>query len=164
MEELKENISILSNANDAQSSELDEIRQKLIAHNAAREGTQANERNTKRAVLKACGWKQETADPTLLRAACDFWNATAECMDCGDSRASLKRRMDMWITLTSEGFNGRVIEVMENKILESKKFNVVEICRKSDVGSQFNGRALKSVSDCEPGKNTNEVCCAVILL
>jgi hypothetical protein len=152
MEELKENISILSNANNAQSSELDEIRQKLIAHNAAREGTQANERNTKRAVLKAFGWKQETADPTLVRAACGFWNATAECMDCGDSRASLKRRMDMWITLTSEGFNGRVIEVMENKILESKKFNVVEICRKSDVDSQFNGRALKSVSDCEPGK------------
>jgi hypothetical protein len=48
MEELKENISILSNANDAQSSELDEVRQKLIAHNAAREGTQANERNTKK--------------------------------------------------------------------------------------------------------------------
>jgi hypothetical protein len=41
---------------------------------------------------------------------------------------------------------------MEKKKLEREKFNVVEICRKSDVDSQFNGRALKSVSDCEPGK------------
>ena len=152
MEQLRENITILSNANDAQSIELDEIRRKLSEQQAAREGTQAKERNAKRSVLKAFGWNQETANPTLLRAACGFWNATAECMECGDSRTSLKRRMDLWITLTSEGFNGRVIDIMEKQILERKKFNVVEICRKSDVDSQFNGRALKSVSDCEPGK------------
>ncbi len=90
MEQLRENITILSNANDAQSSELDELCQKSRDEHVAREGTKANERNTKRAVLKAFGWKQDTANPTLLRAACGFWNATAECMEFGDSRASLK--------------------------------------------------------------------------
>ncbi len=51
-------------------------------------------------------------------------------MECGDGRASLNRRMDLWIILTSEGFNGRVMVVLEKKFNEMKKFNVVEICRK----------------------------------
>jgi hypothetical protein len=150
--ELSENITTLSNANDVQRIELEKWHEKEREEHHVRVWKQDEERNTKRAVCRAFGWKQATASPTLLRAACGFWNATAECMECGDSRASLKRRMDVWKTLTCEGFNGRVLVDLEKMFFERKKFNVVEICRKSDVESQFNGRALQSVSDCEPGK------------
>ncbi len=56
-------------------------------------------------------------------------------MEYGDSRASFKRRMDLWINLTCEGFNGRVLVDLEKMFFERKKFNVVEICRESDVES-----------------------------
>jgi hypothetical protein len=85
-------------------------------------------------------------------------------MECGDSRASFKRRMDLRINLTCVGFNGRVLVDLEKLFFERKKFNVVEICRKSDVDSQFNGRALQSVSDCEPGKQNTTVVCFVVIL
>ncbi len=88
----------------------------------------------------------------MLRAACGSWKGTEECTDCGDSRTSFKRRMDIWIYLTNHGFNGRVHDVMEKKFMVMNKFNVVELCRKSDVESKFNSCALQSVAMCQPGK------------
>jgi hypothetical protein len=44
------------------------------------------------------------------------------------------------------------MESLEKKFFERKKFNVVEICRKSDVESQFNAGALQSMANCESGK------------
>ena len=137
MRELSENITTLSNANDVQRIDLGNFRLKEREQHSARVWKQAEERDTKRAVCRAFGWKLATASATLLRAACGFWNATAECMECGDSRASFKRRMDLWINLTCVGFNGRVLVDLEKLFFERKKFNVVEICRKSDVDSQF---------------------------
>ena len=128
LRELSENITTLSNANDDQRIELEKFHEKEREQHAARVWKQAEERNTKRAVCRAFGWKQATASEPLLRAACGFWNATAECMECGDSRSSFKRRMDLWITLTCEGFNGKVLVDLEKKFFERKKFNVVEIC------------------------------------
>ncbi len=75
MQELRDNITILSNANDVQTTELDKFRQMQRDEQAARLWKQSCERSTKRAVLNAFGWKQSTANPTLLRAACGFWKA-----------------------------------------------------------------------------------------
>ncbi len=60
--------------------------------------------------------------------------------------------MDTWIHLTNHGFNGRVHDVMEKKFLYMNKFNVVKLCRKSDVESKFNSCALQSMADCQAGK------------
>ncbi len=56
-----------------------------------------------------------------------------ECTECEDSRASLNRRMDLWLKLTCEGFNGRVLPILSKRILAERRFNVIELCRKSDV-------------------------------
>ena len=152
MQELRENITILSNANDALGLKLELVETKLNAYEVSREGESKADIGIKRSVLRAFGWEQSTADPTMLRAACGFWKGTMECMECGDSRTSLKRRMDIWMHVTNHGFNGRVHDVMEKKYLARNKFNVVELCRKSDVESKFNSCALQSVAQCQPGK------------
>ncbi len=98
-------------------------------------------------------------DPTLLRAACGFWSGTVQCstdcentIDIGNARVSLKRRMEIWTNLTCHGFQGRVLATLEKQFFERKKFNVVEICRNSDVESQFNVGALQPMANCESGK------------
>ncbi len=95
MQELSNNITILSNENDVQASELKEFVQKEKLDEASQAWQRQSSLNTKKAVLRAFGWKHATADPTLLRAACGFWDASAECSECGDSRSSLKRGMDL---------------------------------------------------------------------
>jgi hypothetical protein len=45
----------------------------------------------------------------------------------------MKKRMEIWTQLTCHGFQGRVMETLETEFFKRKKFNVVEICRKSDV-------------------------------
>ena len=72
LRELSENITTLSNANDDQRIELEKFHEKEREQHAARVWKQAEERNTKRAVCRAFGWKQATASATLLRAACGF--------------------------------------------------------------------------------------------
>ena len=83
----------------------------------AREAKRESDRNIKKAGLGAFGWKQATADPILVRAAIGFWTATMECTECGDSRASIKRRMDLWLHLTCEGFNGRLLPILTKRIM-----------------------------------------------
>ena len=156
MQELRDNITKLSNANDAQTSKLELFEQTQHEIAVTRESERINDYNIKRVILKAFGWEQATADPTMLRAACGFWKGTAECTDCGDTRTSFKRRMDIWIYLTNHGFNGRVHDVMNKTFMVKNKFNVVELCRKSDVESKFNSCALQSVAECQPGKTQYE--------
>jgi hypothetical protein len=60
--------------------------------------------------------------------------------------------MEIWTQLTWHGFQGKVIAALEKDFFNRKKFNVVEICRKSDVESQFNAVALQSMANCESGK------------
>ena len=66
LRELSENITTLSNANDDQRIELEKFREKEREQHSARVWKQAEERNTKRAVCRAFGWKQATASATLL--------------------------------------------------------------------------------------------------
>ena len=94
-----------------------------------------------------------------MRAACGFWSGTVQCStdceettDLGDSRVSLKRRMEIWTNITCHGFQGRIMATLEKEFFERKKFNVVEILRKSDIESQFNAKALQSIANCESGK------------
>ncbi len=70
LRELSENITTLSNSNDDQRIELEKFHEKEREQHAARVWKQAEERNTKRAVCRAFGWKQATASATLVRAAC----------------------------------------------------------------------------------------------
>ncbi len=49
-------------------------------------------------------------------------------------------------------FKARSWKHWKKKFFQRKKFNVVEICRKSDVESQFNAGALQSMANCESGK------------
>ena len=116
MQELRDHITNLSNANDAQTSKLQLFEKAQHEIQVTRESERRNDMNMKRLVLKAFGWEQVTADPTLIRAAIGFWKGTAECTDCDDSRTSLKRRMDIWINLTNHGFNGRVHDVIEKSL------------------------------------------------
>ena len=70
LRELSENITTLSNANDVQGIELEKFREKEREQHSARVWKQAEERNTKRAVCRAFGWKHATAtaSATLVRA------------------------------------------------------------------------------------------------
>ena len=70
LRELSENITTLSNANDDQRIELEKFHEKEREQHAARLWKQAEERNTKRAVCRAFGWKHATAtaSATLVRA------------------------------------------------------------------------------------------------
>ena len=63
-----ENITTLSNANDDQRIELEKFHEKEREQHAARVWKQAEERNTKRAVCRAFGWKQATASATPVQA------------------------------------------------------------------------------------------------
>ena len=64
--ELSENITILSNANDVQRTDLEKLLLKEREQHSARVWKQAEERDTKRAVCRAFGWKPATASATLL--------------------------------------------------------------------------------------------------
>ena len=66
MQELRENITTLSNANDAQTSKLELLEQTQHDLRVTRESERINDYNIKRVILKAFGWEQATADPTLL--------------------------------------------------------------------------------------------------
>jgi hypothetical protein len=166
MVELRDKITKLSNANDVLTSEAEDLlnendilRLQVRQHEAGQAWEQELNRDNERAVCRAFGWSKLKVDPTLLRAACGFWRGTVQCStdcenttDVGDSRISLKRRMEIWTNLTCHGFQGRIMATMEKVFFERKKFNVVEICRKSDVESQFNAGALQSMANCESGK------------
>ena len=71
-QELRENITILSNANDAQTSKLELVETTLNAYEVTRSGERKTDSVIKHSVLRAFGWKQATADTTMLRAACGF--------------------------------------------------------------------------------------------
>jgi hypothetical protein len=75
-----------------------------------------------------------------------------EDTDVQGSRVSMRKRMEIWTQLTWHGFQGKVIAALEKDFFNRKKFNVVEIMRKSDVESQFNAVALQSMANCESGK------------
>jgi hypothetical protein len=126
MEELRNKITILSDDYDVIYIKLDEY---VVKERVDRENSSLRrrvERDCKRAVLRAFWWKLSKVNPTLLRAACGFWNATIHSADSGPSRASLNRRMDIWIDLSSHGFNGKVKKTMEKQFYERAKFNVVK--------------------------------------
>jgi hypothetical protein len=65
MQELRKNITILSNANDALTSKLELVETKLNAYDVSREGERRTDLCSKQAVLRAFGWEQATADPTM---------------------------------------------------------------------------------------------------
>jgi hypothetical protein len=153
IEELRNKIDILSDANDVLSNRVDQFVEKDRVEKADNYARRRSVRDNKKAVLQAFGWKLSKVNPTLLQAACGFWNATIiECTEGGQSRASFKRRMDLWIDLTTHAFNGLALKAMEKQFYERAKFNVVEICRKGDCESQFNAGALQSMSNCQTGK------------
>ncbi len=166
MGELRDKITTLSNANDLLTREVEEVlnvnailTRQVREHEACEAWPRQLERDNERAVCRAFGWTKLKVDPTLLRAACGFWSDTVQCStdsedttDIGDSRVSLKRRMEIWTNLTCHGFQGKVMASLEKEFFQRKKFNVVEICRKSDVESQFNAGALQSMAKCESGK------------
>ena len=66
--ELSENITTLSNANDVQRIELEKWHEKEREEHHVRVWKQDEERNTKRAVCRAFGWKQVTASATPVQA------------------------------------------------------------------------------------------------
>ena len=178
--ELREKITTLSNANDLLTKEVEEVwnvnamlTRQVRQHEAGEAWQRELAKNNERAVCRAFGWTKLKVNPSLLRAACGFWSGTVHCStdcedttDIGDARVSLKRRMEIWTNLTCHGFQGKVIEALEKKFFERKKFNVVEICRKSDVESQFNAGALQSMANCETGKKkyTRGLLCGNFLL
>ena len=160
MEELRGKISKLSDAHELLVEENESLKRRLEYFEVGLVGQRRMERDTRKAVSRAFGWNPLKVDPTLLRAACGFWAGTVECSQtCGENkedvvepRSSLKRRIEIWTNLTCHGFQGRVMETLEKEFFKRKKFNVVEICRKSDVDSQFNAVALQSMANCESGK------------
>ncbi len=86
-------------------------------------------RDTKKAVLHAFGWKDAAIDPVVLQAACGFWegaNAQPREQRAGmcviknwlddedfvgaEERRSRKEREEIWMKISSEGFNGKIME------------------------------------------------------
>jgi hypothetical protein len=135
MEELRVKISKLSNAHELLEEENECLKRRLEYFELGLVGQRRLERDTRRAVIRAFGWNPLKVDPTLLRAACGFWAGTVQCCptfgeneeDVVEIRSSLKRRIEIWTNLTCHGFQGRVMDNLENEFFKRKKFNVVEI-------------------------------------
>jgi hypothetical protein len=177
MGELRDKITTLSNANDLLTSKVEEemnanaiLTRKVRQHELGLLWQRRLDRDNEKCVLRAFGWTKLKADPVLLRAACGFWSATVHCTtncddttDIGDARVSLKRRREIWINLTCHGFEGRVMASLEKQFFERKKFNVVEICRKSDVESQFNADPYNQWRIANPAKRNILVACYVVM-
>ncbi len=109
-------------------------------------------RIAERAVARHFGLCKTTADPLLYGAAIGFWSGCTPLVCEGEDRIGLKTQSDIWLKLTSICFEGKVIADLERLLKERRRFDVVELARKSDVNCQFNATAVGAVSSCEVGK------------
>ena len=105
-----------------------------------------------RAVARHFGLCKATADPLLYGAAIGFWRGCTPLVCEGEERIGVNTRSDIWLKLTSICFKGKVMADLERLLLERRRFDVVELARKSDVNCKFNATAVGAVSSCEVGK------------
>jgi hypothetical protein len=69
-----------------------------------------------------------------------------------DDRTSLKMREALWYEIIVRGFTGRVLDKLDKALRKRRRFDVVEMARRSDVNSQFNATALGAVAHCQLGR------------
>jgi hypothetical protein len=60
--------------------------------------------------------------------------------------------MDFWANFTCHDFNGRVMEAMEKNLWRGTNLTLLRYVEKGDVESQLNAGAMRSVANCETGK------------
>jgi hypothetical protein len=60
-----------------------------------------------------------------------------------NDRKSVKTRQKMWYELTYRGFKWKVLDNMEKGFKKRKRFDVVEMARRSEVDNRFNASSLE---------------------
>jgi hypothetical protein len=105
-----------------------------------------------RAVLRQFGLSKTTAHPILYRAAVGFCSGCTNVVQEGEENLGKMTRKDIWLQLTYVAYKGKVIADLEQTLQKRRRFNVIELARRSDVNSQFNATAVGAVAQCEEGK------------
>ena len=109
-----------------------------------------------RAALRHFGLSKTTADPLLYRAAVGFCSGCTTTIEEDEPRIGNITRKDIWLQLTWVGFKGKAIAELQTALQKQRRFNVIELARRSDVNSQFNATAVGAVSQCEEEKKKYE--------
>jgi hypothetical protein len=109
-----------------------------------------------RAAFRHFGLSKATSNPLLFRAAVGFCSGCTTVIEEGEGRIGNLTRKDIWLQLTCLGFKGKAVAELKKALMNRRRFNVIELARKSDVHSQFNPTAVGAVSKCEMGKKKYE--------
>ena len=153
LEESKTTIGVLSDAYDVMVKQVE-------AEKANAEKGDGNARiikhGVRQMVCRAFDWSLETVDPSLLRAACGFWEGCSNRDLDGNGRVSCRSRKDIWLELTCVGFKGKVMDELNKAFRKENRFDVIELARRSDVNCQYNATAVGAVSQCQLGKKKYE--------
>ncbi len=112
-------------------------------------------RKTRSQVLKAFDWKQDTADPVLLAAACAFWDSFNERAEGQSSwrkqrRVSKFDRMVAWKEITLKGWNGKVHKEIDSEFMARKRYCAIKMAKASDMESKFNVKVSTDIAHCDP--------------
>ena len=112
-------------------------------------------RKTRSQVLKAFNWKQDTADPVLLAAACAFWDAFSEHAEGLGSwrkqrRVSKFDRMVAWKEITLKGWNGEMHKEIDSEFMTRKRYCAIKMVKASDMESKFNVKVSTDIAHCDP--------------
>jgi hypothetical protein len=152
IERLTKSVVDGSDAYDCMASKVSVLEETIKEGCERKEQSKVKIRIAERGVVRHFGLSKATADPLLYRAALGFWTGCTS-LDCeGQERSGALTRSDIWLKLTSTCFKGKVIADLERMLKERRRFDVVELARKSDVNCQFNATAVGAVASCEVGK------------
>jgi hypothetical protein len=152
IERLTKSVVDGSDAYDCMAAKVSVLEETLKVASDVKAKSQAKMKIAQKAVRRHFGLCKATADPLLYGAAIGFWSGCTPLNFEGEERIGLKTRSDIWLKLTSICFKGKLIADLERLLKERRRFDVVELARKSDVNCQFNATAVGAVSACEVGK------------
>ena len=133
-----------------------EIQQNLDMLEAEKLTRTRHDYNARRSVLRSFRWKEKEVDPVVLEGAVAFWGATADDERTGRGRRTSKdMRKNILKALFKHGFKGELQAQLEKEVIKTKRWNVFELARLSDLESKFNSEAVGSIAHAETGLKKN---------
>jgi hypothetical protein len=153
---LEAELFISKMAEEDLAHENEELKQEKL--NADKERVEAarcakkQKRSTMRHVLQAFHWKQKTADPVLLEAACAFWDALGarrkEGEYCRDhERVSFLQRTiawkEAWKEITLKGWNGDMKKKTRSRVYSEETILCNQHSKDFGFGEQIQRQSNK---------------------
>ena len=141
-----------SDCYDRMCAKVAELEETIAEGNKAQAKHNIKMKVAERAALRQFGLSKATANPKLYRAAVGFCSGCTNVVEEGEENIGPMTRKDIWLQLTYVAYKGKVIAELEQTLQKRRRFDVVQLARKSDVNCQFNATAVGAVSSCEVGK------------